>query len=48
MMQVNIENTFNNTFWIVILKKLQDIKGHLVSIIPFTTLFYDVYSFVYY
>jgi hypothetical protein len=43
MMQVDVENVFNNMFWIVILKKLWDVGKPLVSIIIFTKLFHCVH-----
>jgi hypothetical protein len=46
MMQLNIENTFNNISRATIFKKLCDAMGPLVNIAPFTKLFYGVdYSF---
>jgi hypothetical protein len=48
MMQVNVENAFNNIFQNVIFIELCDVGGFLVSIIPFTKLFYGVqFSFYY-
>jgi hypothetical protein len=47
-MQVNIENVFNNIFWVIIFKKLCDVGGPLASIVPFTMLFYGAHSFLYY
>jgi hypothetical protein len=44
-MQVNVENVFNNIFWTIIFKELQDVRGLLVNIIPFTKLFYGAYFF---
>ncbi len=48
VMQINVENIFNNVFQVVIFRKLQDAKGHLVNIVPFTMLFYGVHYFLYY
>jgi hypothetical protein len=48
MLKVNVENAFNNISRIIILKKLCDAKGPLVSIIPFTKLFYGVHFSLYY
>jgi hypothetical protein len=48
MMKVNIKNVFNNVFQIIIFKKLCDVEGPLVSIVPFTKLFYGVHSSLYY
>jgi hypothetical protein len=47
-MQVDVKNAFNNISWITISRKLQNGKGPLVSIVPFTTLFYGVHFFLYY
>jgi hypothetical protein len=47
-MQVNVKNIFNNISQVVIFRKLQDVKGPLVSIDPFTMLFYGVHFFLYY
>jgi hypothetical protein len=41
MMQVNIKNTYNIIFQTSIFFKLQDVRGPLASIIPFTK-FYGV------
>jgi hypothetical protein len=46
VMQVDVENTFNNIFQIIILKKLCDVGGPLVSIVPFTKLFYGAHSYL--
>jgi hypothetical protein len=48
MMQVNIENIFNNVFEIVILKELCDAEGFLVNIVPFPRLFYHAHFSFYY
>ncbi len=40
MMQVNVENIFNNIFQNVIFIELCDVEGFLVNIVPFTKLFY--------
>jgi hypothetical protein len=45
MMQVDIENTFNNTSQIDIFRKLWDAGGPLVSIMPFTSLIYGAHFF---
>jgi len=45
MMQVDIENVFNNVFQVVIFKKLQDVRGPLATIVSFTMLFYGAHSF---
>ncbi len=47
MMQVDIENAFNNVFQTIILKELRDAKGPLANIIPLTRLFYGVHSSLY-
>jgi hypothetical protein len=47
-MQVDIENTFNSVFQIVIFKELCDVNGPLVNIVPFTRLFYGAHSSLYY
>jgi hypothetical protein len=48
MMQVNVENIFNNIFQAINFREFQDVRGHLVSIIPFTMLFYGVHYSLYY
>jgi hypothetical protein len=48
MMQIDVENTFNNISQVVIFKELCDVMGPLVSIIPFSRLFYGVHSSFYY
>jgi hypothetical protein len=48
MMQVNVENIFNNVFRTTIFRELCDVEGPLVNIILFTKLFYGAYSFLYY
>jgi hypothetical protein len=45
MMKVNVDNAFNNIFQIVIFKELYDARGLLVSIVPFTKLFYGAHFF---
>jgi hypothetical protein len=45
MTQFDVKNIFNNISQTVIFRKLQDAKGSLVSIIPFTKLFHGVHSF---
>ncbi len=48
VMQVDIENVFNNIFRTTIFFKLWDVEGLLARIIPFTKLFYGVqFSFYY-
>jgi hypothetical protein len=39
MMQVNVENAFNNVFQAIILKELCDVEELLASIVPFTGCF---------
>jgi len=48
VMQVNVDNIFNNIFRIVIFKNLCDVGGPLVNIVPFTRLFYGAHSYIYY
>jgi len=48
MMQIDVENVFNNVFQAVIFKELLDVRGLLSNIIFFTMLFYGVHSFLYY
>ncbi len=48
MLQVNIENAFNNIFWVIIFKELCDVKGPLVNIILFIKLFYGIHFSLYY
>jgi hypothetical protein len=47
-MQVNVKNTFNSISQTTIFRKLCDVKGPLVNSVPFTKLFYDVHSFLYF
>ncbi len=47
-MQVDVENVFNNVFRVFIFKELCEVKDPLVSIVPFTRLFYGVHSSLYY
>jgi hypothetical protein len=47
-MKVNIENAFNNVFLAIIFRKLCDVEGVLVNIVPFTMLFYGAHSSFYY
>jgi hypothetical protein len=47
MMQVDIENAFNICSRVVIFRKLCDVEGLLVNIVPFTRLFYGVHSSFY-
>jgi hypothetical protein len=47
-MQIDIENAFNNVFQVSMFWKLQDVKGPLANIVPFTMLFYGAHSFLYY
>jgi hypothetical protein len=47
MMQVDVENAFNNIFPATILKKLCDVEELLASIVMFT-MFYGVHSSFYY
>jgi len=47
-MKVNIENAFNNVSLAIILRKLCDVEGLLVNIVPFTMLFYGAHSSFYY
>ncbi len=48
VMQIDIENAFNNIFQAVIFKDVWDVGGPLVSIIPFIELFYGAHFFLYY
>jgi len=48
MMQVDVENVFNNIFQSVIFIDLCDVKGSFVSIVPFTKLFYGAHFSFYY
>ncbi len=49
MIQVNVENTFNNVFQTAIFKELCDVEGPLLaSIIPVTMLFYGIHFSLYY
>lgn len=47
-MQVNVKNVFNNVFCATISRKLRNASGPLANIVPFTKLFYGVYSFLFY
>jgi hypothetical protein len=47
-MQVDVKNVFNNIFWTTIFRELYDVKGPLVSIVPFTKLFYGAHYFLFY
>ncbi len=47
-MQVDVENIFNNVFQATIFKESCDVKGLLVSIVPFTNFFHGAHSFLYY
>ncbi len=46
VMQIDVENTFNNNSQTTIWFKLCDVKGPLTSIVPFTMLFYGAHSFL--
>jgi hypothetical protein len=48
VIQVNVENVFNNIFQTIIFKELCDVAGPLANIVPFTKLFYGVHSSFYY
>jgi hypothetical protein len=48
MIQIDIENTFNNISQIVIFKELQGARGFLAIITPFTKLFLRCLFFFYY
>ncbi len=48
VMQVDVENVLNNVSQVVIFRELQNAKGLLVSIVPFTRMFYGVHSFLFY
>jgi len=48
MMQVDVENDFNNFFWIIIFKELCDVEGPLANIVPFTKLFYGAHFSFYF
>jgi hypothetical protein len=48
MMQIDVKNTFNNVFQVVIFKEMCDVKGPLVHIILFTKLFFDAHLSLYY
>jgi len=48
VIQVEVNNVFNNVFQIVILKELCDVKGPLANIVPFTMLFSGIHSPIYY
>jgi hypothetical protein len=45
MMQVDVENAFNNIFQTIIFKELCKVEEPLASIVPFTKLFYGAHSF---
>jgi hypothetical protein len=47
-MQVNVKNVFNNVSRAIIFRKLCDVGGPLVNIVPFTKLFYGDHSFLYF
>jgi len=44
MMEVDIENAFNNVSRTVFFRELCDVGGLLTNIVPFTMLFYGVHS----
>jgi len=44
MMEVDIENAFNNVSRTIIFRELCDVGGLLANIVPFTRLFYGVHS----
>jgi hypothetical protein len=46
IMQVDIENTFNNLSRASIFRKLCDVGGLLANIVPFTKLFYGAHFFL--
>ncbi len=48
VMQVDVENIFNNISWVVIFKELWNIVGPLMSIVPFTMLFCGAHFSLYY
>jgi hypothetical protein len=48
MMQINIENAFNNVFQVAIFRELCDAGGFLVNIVPFPKLFYRAHFSLYY
>jgi hypothetical protein len=48
MMQVDVENAFNNVFWTIIFKELCEAKEPLANIVSFTRLFDGVHFFIYY
>ncbi len=43
VVQVDIENDFNNIFWTIIVRVLQDVRGLLANIVPFNMMFYGVH-----
>jgi hypothetical protein len=47
-MQVDVKNNFINVFQTIISRELEDAKGPLVNIVPFTRLCYGVHSSLYY
>jgi hypothetical protein len=48
MMQVDVENAFNNVFKITICRELRDVRGPLANIIPFTMMVYGVCYYLFY
>jgi hypothetical protein len=48
MMQVDVENTFNNVFRTVVFKNVCDVEWPLINIVPFIRLFYGVHSSFYF
>jgi uncharacterized membrane protein YwaF len=48
MMQVDVENAFNNIFQAIIFRALCDVKELLASIVSLTKLFYGVHFSFYY
>jgi len=47
MMQIDVNNVFNNIFRAIIFKELQEVERPLASIILFTKLFYGAHFFSY-
>jgi len=45
MMQIDVNNVFNNIFRAIIFKELQEAEGPLASIVLFTKLFYGAHFF---
>jgi hypothetical protein len=43
MMQVDIENTYNNVSQAIIFRELRDVEGPLANIVAFTMMFYGVH-----